>query len=108
MNNIGEGFNNINYKKFIDGFEKNSELVLDEKQKSQVINMRILQNVEDQKEFLNDNIKQELKLQALEDQQRYKVSAKEGDKAKFDSVEEFNIAACADQDQKGKKPVRFL
>ena len=42
MLNIGEGFNNINYKKFIDGFEKNSELVLDEKQKSQVINMRIL------------------------------------------------------------------
>ena len=107
MNNIGEGFNNINYKKFIDGFEKNSELVLDEKQKSQVINMRILQNVEDQKEFLNDNIKQELKLQALQDQQRYKVSAKEGDKAKFDSVEEFNIAACADQDQKGKKPVKL-
>jgi hypothetical protein len=42
MHNIGEGFNNINYKKFIDGFEKNAELVLDEKQKSQIINRRIL------------------------------------------------------------------
>lgn len=35
------------------------------------------------------------------------MSTKEGDKGKFDSVEEFNIAACADQDPKSKKPVKL-
>lgn len=42
MLNIGEGFNNINYKKFIDGLEKDAELVLNEKQKSQIMSRRIL------------------------------------------------------------------
>lgn len=40
--NIGEGFNNINYKKFIEGLEKDAELILNEKQKSQIISRRIL------------------------------------------------------------------
>ena len=105
MLNIGEGFNNINYKKFIDGLEKDAELVLNEKQKSQIMSRRFLQNVEDQRQFLNENIEQELKLQALQDQQRYNVSISE--KGKYDGVEEFNIQACADQDQKQKKPVKL-
>lgn len=89
MLNIGEGFNNINYKKFIDGLEKDAELVLNEKQKSQIMSRKFLQNVEDQRQFLNENIEQELKLQALQDQQRYNVSI--SDKGKYDKVEEFNI-----------------
>ena len=89
MLNIGEGSNNINNKKFIDGLEKDAELVLNEKQKSQIMSRRFLQSVEEQRQFLNENIEQEHKLQALQDQQRYNVSISE--KGKYDGVEEFNI-----------------